>query len=219
MSDLVVPFVIHWDGEPEPDLTGIDNPVRVPFQFVPFESKGGRQPKIANEDATRIGREAVALRFQTVANADRATQVVLPDGTPVVDPATGRALMMPGFVSLEGNVLTGLALQGMAATAPATREVILYFFFRQGGLMDYQRTGVDGPIPYEANYRDFGNYNFGLVGAAAGYSLQFLLVMAGRYNRKVNPKSSDNSFGLPDRNEKWIRAGYADFQAHVLGHL
>ncbi|HST74238.1 MAG TPA: hypothetical protein VLJ20_02610 [Acetobacteraceae bacterium] len=35
MSDLIVPYVIHWDGEPEPDLAGIDDPVRVPFRFLP----------------------------------------------------------------------------------------------------------------------------------------------------------------------------------------
>jgi hypothetical protein len=41
--DLVIPFVIHWDGEPAPDLSGIDEPVYVPFEFVQVASAASQE--------------------------------------------------------------------------------------------------------------------------------------------------------------------------------
>jgi hypothetical protein len=35
MSDLRLPFKIRWFGEPVPDLTGIANPLAIPFSIRP----------------------------------------------------------------------------------------------------------------------------------------------------------------------------------------
>jgi hypothetical protein len=49
VSDLVIPYVIHWHGEPEPDLTGIDDPIRVPFWFAPCDQPDVVVPNLATD--------------------------------------------------------------------------------------------------------------------------------------------------------------------------
>ncbi len=62
VSDLVIPYVIHWDGEPEPDLSGIDDPIRVPFRFVPAYTGGSERLATPRAESDHSGSYPAAVK-------------------------------------------------------------------------------------------------------------------------------------------------------------
>lgn len=83
MDRLVVPFVIHWHGEPEPDLSRFVEPVRVPFRFVPKVDR-----RHTHQQALEAIEEGVAA-----AQADQPLSLVS-SFTRDVNNTTARALRM-----------------------------------------------------------------------------------------------------------------------------
>ena len=82
--------------------------------------------------------------------------------------------------------------------------------------MDYQRRDEKDPLPFDKEYRAFSSYNYGMVGAAAGLPLWFLLLAAGTYNRIGNFSLNDTFYSNPADNEERIGAGYRDYFVHGL---
>ena len=78
--------------------------------------------------------------------------------------------------------------------------------------MDYQRTyGADGLI--NRAFIDFGNYNYGAVAAAVGYTKAEALVAAGAANLLGSGDKAGPYFNNP-RNLPFITGGY---DAYVAG--
>ena len=142
--------------------------------------------------------------------------VVLPDGTTVTGP-DGAPILMPSGVSLADNAALGelLSQEPSYITGPpptifdeTERDAAMLALFQEYGPMDYQRSsGV-----FNADYRDFGNYNYGVVAAAAGYTKDQALAAAGAYNAT---RSNDTSgvYGNSPRNAEYIEKGYDDYVA------
>src|SRR6185437_7961381 len=112
MNRLRVPFVIHWAGTPNPDLSGLIEPVRVPFQFVPkidrpsepSMSKTAREmefeaPSLSQQEATELS----SGRYREAANQPPPTR---PDGSPAPPPtslAPGRTGEPNSWVPIPGS--------------------------------------------------------------------------------------------------------------------
>ncbi|HEU5048458.1 MAG TPA: polymorphic toxin type 44 domain-containing protein [Rickettsiales bacterium] len=158
----------------------------------------------------------------------KPTSVKLDDGTTVIDPTTGKPILMPADVSLNDNAKWGEELSNSYL-----RSGHMFAAFMPDGSMDYQRTysnqsDKNGNPLINRNYIDFGNFNYGVVGAAAGYSLSELLnaaatinsrnVFSSRTNIVTNP--FDTSLEKPwlsnPRNDKFIIMGY---NAYINGKI
>ena len=92
--------------------------------------------------------------------------------------------------------------------------------FAPGGAMDYQRSyGTNGYI--NSDYVDFGNYNYGVVSAAAGYTEEEALFGAGVVNSRnignPNVNTSGPYFSNP-RNNQLIQAGYEAYEQGTICH-
>ena len=81
--------------------------------------------------------------------------------------------------------------------------------------MDYQRSyGSNGLI--SPTYIDFGNFNFGVVSAAMGYTQAQALAGAGLANLLGSGNKSGPFFTNP-RNNVFINAGYSAFINGKIG--
>jgi hypothetical protein len=99
-------------------------------------------------------------------DAAGAQPLKLSDGSLPLTPE-GKPILVPPGISLSDNAAVGISL---ASLPPWTAASDMLRLFRRGGLMDYQRT-FGKPDRINRAYIDFGNYNYGVVAAAAGYSL------------------------------------------------
>jgi RHS repeat-associated protein len=90
-----------------------------------------------------------------------------PNGQGIVDMRTGGPLLIPQPVSLERSVRLGAYIRGVA---PGLRGLVMARIFAPRGMLDYQRTYSDNGnvVP---DLIDAGYYQFGVIAAAAGYSL------------------------------------------------
>lgn len=83
-------------------------------------------------------------------------------------------------------------------------------FARRIGRMDYQWVyrvnGKDNP-----DYIDFGNYNYGVVAAAAGYSFDDAMIAAGIVNLTGTGDKS-GPWWNSSRNLPLIKQGYDDYK-------
>ncbi len=153
--------------------------------------------------------------------------VVLNDGS-VVKNNKGEPMKKPRGVSLEENARIGqaLAAQEEQAAVDAQQGIVslddgiinpkdasmIALFWPGLGSMDYQRKfGTDGKI--DRDYIDFGNYNYGVVAAAAGYSWEYATMASGLANLLGGGKKPlRDKFNNPD-NLKMIRQGFDDYGA------
>ena len=235
MDDIHIPCIVCFHGDPPPDLSGISDPIRIPFTIHRY---GDPQPPTAAHESNMLPPTMESLAgnppvFRQVDRSpdlslgaphsppnkvkeapDPAVRVEWPDGYIPIDPFTKRPLVKPAFVDLRINVEIGRHMAAEKQEWPLSRELDFYRNFHEYGPMDYQRTGQSGHIPFAKQYTDFANYNYGLVGAAAGYSLGLLLWAAGTYNRLVHPESNQTVYGLPQSNATMIEMGYQDLIAH-----
>jgi len=124
-------------------------------------------------------------------------KAVLNNGEAVINDK-GETLLMPSGVSLSDNAALGEKLSllpsvftpGISAPTPLlyginslpAKETAMIALFAPGQSMDYQRTYSDTPDHINEAYINFGNYNFGVVSAAAGYDLNQALSAAGAVN-------------------------------------
>jgi len=111
----------------------------------------------------------------------------------------------------RGKVLkiTGLTVPASSSGQTSRlRDAAMLALFQEYGPMDYQRSsGV-----FNADYRDFGNYNYGVVAAAAGYTKDQALAAAGAYNA-TRSNDTSGAYGNSPRNAEYIEKGYDDYVA------
>jgi hypothetical protein len=88
----------------------------------------------------------------------------LRDGSTIHDPDSRTGILMqPPTVDLASNAKEAKSWWGITASSHMAHKL------RRGGEWDYQRTyGVGGKI--NRDYINIGNYNYGVVAAAAGYT-------------------------------------------------
>jgi hypothetical protein len=143
-------------------------------------------------------------------------------GTVVKNPRTNAPLLQPDAVSLAQNAQIGqvLSLLPSAFSIPPgepIREAAMTALFFRGQPMDYQRVyGNDGEI--NRDYIDFGNFNYGVVAAAAGYTFDQAILAAGLVNSLGGGDKSGPYFNNP-RNLDLIRMGYGAYKAGSIGQL
>ncbi len=176
-------------------------------------SEPSTPPQVAQNDTGVMSDASNALTSQ----ADKDRYVTLNDGTVPKD-HLGNPLKKPPGVSLENNARLGQSLSrldeipGMGMHGELVKAAaMMALFSRKTGSMDYQwvyRTNdKDNP-----DYIDFGNYNYGVVAAAAGYSWNDTMIAAGLAN---STGSGDKSgpWWNSSRNLPLIRQGYEDYEA------
>jgi len=76
-----------------------------------------------------------------------------------------------------------------------------------GGPWDFKHQGG-----VKNRYQDYGNWHYGVIGAALGISVEFLCIAAGRNHSQNNGTDFDPwnpPYGDDERDQKWIRKGYA----------
>lgn len=122
-----------------------------------------------------------------------------PSGNKIIDPNTGKPYPTAPGMNIYKN-----AIRGKNAT---TLDMILWF--QHYGEMDYQRiTGI-----FMGQFRNVTNYNFGVVSAAAGYTLKDTLNNAGAYNRNFGrSRTSDTSYGIQKDAVNNITQGWHDYK-------
>lgn len=172
-----------------------------------------------------------------------ATQAMLNNGQPVTykgpsfegnngqTTPTGATLVMPQGISLSNNAALGEKLSLMPsvftpggklptlssglASLPAKEAAMTALFAPSVGLMDYQRNySNDGNI--NRAYINFGNYNYGVVAAAAGYDLDQALFASGIANLWGSGNHTGAMFNNP-ANIPWIKQGFSDYMEGLIG--
>lgn len=155
-----------------------------------------------------------------------AISVTLKNGK-TVKGANDKPLLMPKGVSLADNVKQGEKLRAMPSVFtpgfflprydtifPPVKEGAMIYWFAPGQPMDYQRTRSSTDKINKA-YIDFGNYNYGVVAAAAGYDVDQALFSAGVLNFLGGGDHSGEMNNNP-RNVLWIRMGYSDYKKGLI---
>jgi hypothetical protein len=189
---------------------------------VPAGEEGGGdwtdEGAAAGSDSEAKPAQVAANESSVTSNAgtegDKGKYVVLNDGTTPKD-HLGNPLKIPPGVSLEENALHGQSMRGFIMPDADGNIVQIgmmnALFTPRVGSMDYQRIfGTNGQI--NKDYIDFGNYNYGVVAAAAGYSYDDAIVAHGIVNQLGSGDKSGPWGGNP-RDITMIRQGYDDYNS------
>jgi hypothetical protein len=131
----------------------------------------------------------------------------------------GGPMLVPKDVSLEDNARVGQKILADyktdaeidPSTAAGISDSKMIRLFRRGGEMDYQSL-YGTKEHYNQDYIDVGNYNYGVVAAAAGYSWEYAATVATMVNWGGSGDKSGFLFSNP-RNLEIARRGYDDYQA------
>ena len=176
-------------------------------KFNPYHDARSGRFTFKNGGASSAG----SPHAPNVSRKDEPKPVKLKDGSTVPNPTSPNGILMqPPGVSLEQNAAEGASWLGVTASYH------MYENFKPGGAMDYQRKfGTDGLI--NRSYIDFGNYNYGVVAAAAKYTLEEAQAAAGAANLLGKGRKSGTYFGNP-RNQIMITAGWLDYMHGRIGH-
>jgi hypothetical protein len=143
-----------------------------------------------------------------------AVPVKLNDGSTVLNPNTGNPVLMPKGVSLSDNAKTGETLNSLPSifsgdVASPQKEQAMVNLLGTNGLMDYQRLYDGGK--FNATYTDFGNYNYGVVAAADGYTLPQAMLSAGLHNVYVGNHDVNLPYLVDHSENTFIPMGYSDY--------
>jgi type VI secretion system secreted protein VgrG len=128
--------------------------------------------------------------------------------------------LAPPGVNVDENIKEALGKQIFAPNAPS--PIWFRNAVRNGGKWDYKQRG--------SQYEDFGNFNYGATGAAAGFTRQTLLSEAGR--AQVEAGTSRPGWGKPGsryfgeggippygddpKDQYWIQRGIEYFERRFL---
>lgn len=139
-----------------------------------------------------------------------------PNGSPVVDVNTGQPYPQPDRLNMQNNIATGKWIKA-ATELPGgdlgDPDLMMAMLFPHGSFMDYQRPLGHREGPFDPANTNVSAYNFGVVGAAAGYNLDRLLKGAGQYNLSAgNPTNAETEYGLSKERLLSIRQGYDDYK-------
>ena len=108
------------------------------------------------------------------------------------------------------NVPPGVSIDANVKKAKSMSHYDFYNAVKTGGKWDYKKL--------DKKYQDFGNYNYGLTGRAAGYSEELLRRVAGGY--QIISGTSKSKWGWPwglppygddPTDQYWINEGIKDF--------
>ena len=153
---------------------------------------------------------------EAISPPDEKKYVTLNDGT-VPQDHLGNPLRIPPGVSLEDNARLGQAIAQMGDDPSleygeiAKDGAMVGLFAPRIGKMDYQWIfGSNGK--YNKDYIDFGNYNYGVVAAAAGYTMDEAVRAAGFVNQ-FGQGDKSGPLGNNPRNLEMIRKGFCDYKA------
>jgi RHS repeat-associated protein len=140
---------------------------------------------------------------------------VLNNGATVQNPWTNGPLVKPASVSLTENANVGEYLSKRPFGELTGGLVGL---FARDGSEDYQRTAAQNGQSFDTTYADFGNFNFGVVAAAAGLTFEQAVVAAGLVNATGGGNKSGPVFNDP-RNLYFIQLGYDAYNTGQIGPL
>ena len=136
----------------------------------------------------------------------------------------GGPMLVPADVSLSDNARVGQKILAAynedakinSVIAAEISDAKMAKLFGRGGEMDYQRTyGSHDKI--NNDYVDVGNYNYGIVAAAAGYSWTYAAAAATVVNWTGGGDKSGR-LGSNPRNLEIARRGYDDYKAGKIIH-
>ena len=127
----------------------------------------------------------------------------------------------PPNASLAANASEAMKLRWLL---PPLKEAVFYLEVRNGSPWDYKQSGRtlnDFGKLTKSPYLDFGNFNFGVVGAAAGFPSQELLRAAGFAQGRAGTSSPEHGhwyslkgpYGDDPADQAMIRAGIAYYES------
>jgi RHS repeat-associated protein len=113
------------------------------------------------------------------------------------------------------NIPPGVSI---AANVDKARNMTIFEFYnavKSGGKWDYKQLDP-------AKYEDFGNYNYGVAGRAAGFGEYELKTAAGAYQMYSGtsdidwllPWSKTYAYGDDPNDQKWINEGIRDYESY-----
>ncbi|HEU5047970.1 MAG TPA: hypothetical protein VFT64_09045 [Rickettsiales bacterium] len=129
---------------------------------------------------------------------------------------------MPASVSLSANAQFG---ENIKNSSWISKDAVMFEAFKPNGTMDYQRISSSlkdskGDVLIDKDYINFGNFNYGVVAAAAGYPLDDALSYAAKLNRyhALTNRNINTSgkYGGNVRNEYYIRMGYLAYTSDKI---
>lgn len=181
-------------------------PVRPP----PAPTGKGKVREYSPEDAAKLPTPPSGSKYVTLSDGAVLWSAYSNHGK-------GAPMLMPEDVSLAENARLGESLRGYddLPTEPDQMDpknaAMISLFAPHFGTMDYQRKyGTGGDI--NRDYIDVGNYNYGVVAAAAGYSWEEATVASGLANLIGSGDKSGPWWNNP-RNLEMIKKGYNDYKA------
>jgi len=127
------------------------------------------------------------------------------------------SLVDPFGLEPPPNVPPGISIPSNVEEAKNMTPVQFYDAVKSRGEWDYKRLDRE-------KYQDFGNYHYGVVGAANGWSTDVLLRAAGAY--QIYSRTSTDKWGRPwgsspygddPNDQKWILEGIKDYKAGRYG--
>jgi hypothetical protein len=202
----IVPVAGNGQGQATQPVPVTSAPIPQPAQ------RSGNVGEYTPADAAKLPPPPAGSKYLTLADGS------VPWTAPYHE-IKGGPILVPNNVSIEHNVRAGekiladynKALETDAHGADGDRLGTMIRLFDYSGEMDYQRTyGTNGHI--NRDYIDIGNYNYGAVMAAAGYSWPTAMIAASVANWNGEGEKSW-PFGGNPRNLDIARRGYEDYKA------
>lgn len=178
---------------------------------------GYRRPTRSLSDPTVDANDVPVSDTLPPPNAPGGTSniLTLPDGKPVIDVNTDQPYPQPDRLNMQDNIATGQAISRLADNPRlgdlSNPDLMFAPLFVHGSEMDYQRPLGHPFGPFKKAYKNLSSYNFGVVGAAAGYNLERLLNGAALYAKYSGTSSNETPYGLTNEQTNNIAQGFSDY--------
>ncbi len=188
------------------NITADTNPGFQPFGFAGglYDQHTGLTRFGARDYDAQVGRWAIKDRVRFNGGDSNLYGYVWNDTVNLIDPF---GLAPPRNVPPNVDICANIAL------ARQLGPLDFYSKVKSGGDWDFKLKDQD-----HTKYEDFGNYHFGVVGRAAGFSPETLKRAAGAYQiyKGTSPEGSGWPFGSPPYGDEffdyaWIDQGIRDF--------
>ncbi|MGH7238442.1 MAG: RHS repeat-associated core domain-containing protein, partial [Candidatus Saccharimonadales bacterium] len=96
------------------------------------------------------------------------TIATYPDGSQIIDAYSHKPMIAPEIADTSLLIAFG---KGIAALPVSERDTFMFFAFKPHGFLDYQHNVFDqSDKHWYGQYMGYGNYIYGVVGSAAGYT-------------------------------------------------